>query len=76
MTFVRLETSDEDIRWVNLAQISRVTIGRDEAGTDVLVAVFADGHVSDCLRIRGGDEVNQQAIRLFERALNHHCSLD
>ncbi|MFY9251999.1 MAG: hypothetical protein WAO83_00990 [Fuerstiella sp.] len=73
MSFVRIETSDNDTRWINLLQVSRVTFGRDESGVDVLVAVFADGNVGDCLKIRGTDEVNRAAILEFQRALNHHC---
>ncbi len=73
MSFVRIETSGEDTRWINVNRISRVTIGQDEAGVEVLVAVFADGDVSDCLRIRGTDAVNKEEILELERALNHHC---
>ncbi len=71
MHFVKVETSDEDVCWINLDLVSRVTIGKDEAGVDTLVATFADGHVRDSLKIRGTDEVNQQAILELERQLNH-----
>ena len=73
MSFVRIETSDEDIRWINLSSISRVTIGKDETGVDLMVAVFADGDVDDALTIRGTDDVNNEAILEIERALNQHC---
>lgn len=73
MSFVKIETSDQDTRWINLELISRVTIGKDESGVELLVAVFADGDAGDSLRIRGTDDVNKEAILKFERALNHHC---
>ncbi len=73
MSFVKIETSDEDTRWINLNSISRVTIGKDETGVDLMIAVFADGDVDDALTIRGTDEVNKEAILEIERALNQHC---
>ncbi len=73
MNFVKITTSDQDIRWINLNLVSRVTIGTDESGVEVLVAVFADGSVDDSFRIRGTDDVNKAAILEIERALNHHC---
>lgn len=73
MHFVKLETSDDDQRWINLNQVSRVTIGIDESGVEVLVAIFADGDVNDSLKIRGTDEINKQAIVKLERELNHRC---
>ena len=62
MHFVKLDTSDHACHWVNLYQVSRVTIGTDESGVDVLVAVFSDGDLQNSLTIRGTDEVNRQAI--------------
>lgn len=76
MQFVRLDTSDNVTRWINLNQISRVTVGTEESGTEVLVAIFADGDVSDSLRILGTDDLNRESIRRFERALNHHCETE
>ena len=73
MNFVRITTSDEDTRWINLNLVSRVTIETDQSGVEVLVAVFADGSAEDSFRIRGTDEVNKAAILEIERALNHHC---
>ncbi len=76
MSFVKLEPSVGDTRWINLHQLSRVTLGEDESGTEVLIAVFADGHVEDRLQIRGTDEINREAICCFQRALNHHCVIE
>ena len=73
MHFVKLETSDDDRRWINLHQVSRVTSGIDESGVEVLVAIFADGDVNDSLKICGTEEINRQAIVKLERELNHHC---
>ena len=73
MHFVKVETSDEDLRWINLDLVSRVTIGKDESGVEMLVAFFADGDPQGSRTIRGTDEVNQAAILKFERELNH-CS--
>ena len=73
MQFVKVETSDQDTRWINLSLVSRVTIGTDESGVEVLVAVFADGDVADSLKIRATDDVNKAAILELERVLNHHC---
>lgn len=70
MHFIHFETSDGDNRWINLHQVSRVTVGKDPNGHDFLVAMFADGDVSESLKIVGSDEVNRRAITAFERALN------
>ncbi len=71
MHFVKLETSDQDRRWINLHQVSRVTIGTDESGVEFLVAIFSDGDINDSLKICGTDEINKQAIVKLERELNH-----
>ena len=73
MSFLEIQTSDEDTRWINLRLISCVTIGQDEMGVKVLFAAFADGDVSDGLTIRGTDDINKEAILEIERALNQHC---
>jgi hypothetical protein len=72
MLFVKIETSDNDRRWINLHQVSRVTIGTDETGVEVLIAVFADGDLNDSLKIHGTDAINKRAIVELERQLNHH----
>ena len=72
MQFVQVETSDNDRRWINLHQLSRVTIGEDESSQQLLVAVFADGDIGNSLRIVGHTDLNREAIRQFERALNDH----
>ena len=74
MHFVKIETSDDDRRWVNLEQVSRVTVGVDDAGIEVLAAIFADGDLENSLRIRGTDEINRVAIATLERELNHRTA--
>ncbi|MFK7818325.1 MAG: hypothetical protein AB8G99_06385 [Planctomycetaceae bacterium] len=76
MFFIRLETSDGGVCWINLNQISRATLSEDEAGTETIVVVFADGHVEDKLQIRGTDDVNREAICRLRRALNQHCEME
>ena len=76
MAFVRLETSDRDTRWINLDQLSRVTLGTDRDDVEFIVAVFADGHLEDRLEIRGTDDTNVEAIRRLQRALNHKCETE
>lgn len=76
MSFVKLDTSDGDTRWINLSQLSRVTLGCDSDNTELLVAIFADGHVEDRLQIRGTDDLNREAICRFLRALNRQCEME
>lgn len=63
MKFVRIDTSDGETRWINLAQVSRVTRGTDDSGTPLLVVLLADGNPDLALRIHGTDEKNRRAIR-------------
>ena len=72
MQFVQVETSDDDRRWINLHQLSRVTIGTDETSQPLLIAIFADGDVGNSLKIVGHCEVNRKAIANIERVLNEH----
>ena len=74
MHFVKVETSDEDTRWINLDLVSRITIGDDESGVETMVILFADGDVGNSLTIRATDEVNQLAILELVRELNHCCN--
>lgn len=69
MQFIRLTTSDADTRWINLAQVSRITIGED-AGSPFVAIVFSDGHTDDSLKICGTDDINRKAIQTIKDALN------
>lgn len=70
MRFVRIDTDDHDTRWVNLQQISRVTVGNDESNHPFLIAMFSDGSVDNGLKIVGRSETNRTAIKALETALN------
>lgn len=63
MKFVKVDTSDGETRWINLAQVSRVTRGTDDSGSPLLVVLLADGNPDLALRIHGTDEKNRRAIR-------------
>lgn len=60
--YVKLCTSDGETRWVNLAQVSRVTMASVSADEPLLVVFFADADPESKLEIRGSDEANRQAI--------------
>ncbi len=62
MQFIKLITSDSDTRWINLSQVSRVTIGEEPSGEVFAAVIFSDGDVSDSLKIHGSDDVNREAI--------------
>lgn len=69
MHFIKMITSDNETRWINLDQVSRVTLTED-AGSMLLVLMFADGDPENCLKIRGSDKVNRVAIDTLTLALN------
>lgn len=63
MHFFKLVTSDEEVRWLNLAMISRVTLAKDTAsGKPVLAILFSDAAQENKLSITGNTKKNQQAI--------------
>jgi hypothetical protein len=70
MRYIRLETSDQDTRWINLEQVCRVTRGIESPGVPIVAIIFADGNVDDCLKIRGTDEINKKAISQLVGALD------
>lgn len=64
MNYFKLETSDGEIRWVNLNLISRVTLVQaPDASCPLLVITFADAHSEARVQIRGDTEQNGHAIR-------------
>ncbi|HIE96517.1 MAG TPA: hypothetical protein EYG03_22010 [Planctomycetes bacterium] len=73
MSFLGIETSDDESLGINLRLINRVTIEQDEMGVMFLFAAFADGDTNNALTIRGTDDVNKEAILEIERVLNQHC---
>jgi hypothetical protein len=70
MKFIKLKTSDGDVRWINLEQVSRVTMGTESQDVPFVAILFADGNVEESLKIRGIDEDNQQAIKMLVEALD------
>jgi len=70
MKFVKIDTSDGESRWINLAQVSRVTRGTDDYGAPLLVLLLANGDPDLALRIHGTDEKNRRAIRAVTTQLD------
>lgn len=64
MHFIRIETSDNEIRRINPDQVSRVTVATQTRGTPILANFFSDGNLNSNLIIDGSDAVNQKAIDL------------
>ncbi len=61
MEFFKLVTSDDEVRWINLARISRVTLAEDR-GHPLLAILFAEGAAESKLTIVGGNPANDKAI--------------
>ncbi|MHC4995702.1 MAG: hypothetical protein ACYTGQ_11675 [Planctomycetota bacterium] len=62
MEFVKITTSDIETRWLNLRQISRVTLTQDEQGNQLLVVIFQDHSPEMTIQIHGSDDMNRHAI--------------
>lgn len=72
MHYFKLETSDEEVRWLNLAMVSRVTLAKDAtSGKPVLAIFFADAAQENKLAITGNTKKNQQAIDDLVAELDH-----
>lgn len=70
MNFVKIETSDNETRWINLDHISRVTLATQTGGMPLLVIFFADGNRDCSWKIDGSDPINKKAIDHFVAHLN------
>ena len=71
MRYVKITTSDEETRWINLEQVCRVTLATDRArGFPVLAIVFADGSLEDKFLINGNTEADRKAIETLTAALD------
>ncbi len=70
MHFVKIQTSDNETRWINLEQVSRVTLGADDSGEPILAVVFADGNPDLSLKLHGSDHVNRAAIGCLTAGLD------
>ena len=73
MNYIKITTSDGDTRWLNLAHISRVTLGRETNGTPILAIFFQETQPQAVLKIHGTDAVNQQAIDSLIEVLDRHA---
>lgn len=70
MNYIRIET-DEETRWINLAQVSRVTRARHVSnGDDILVVFFANPTADCALKIEGTSKKNIAAIKALIAALD------
>ncbi len=61
--YIKLETSDGEVRWINLDRVRRVTLAEETSGEPLLVIVFDDGGANDEVRIHGSDDKNRQVIQ-------------
>jgi hypothetical protein len=71
MHYIKLETSDQDVRWINLEQVSRVTVGQEASGVPFAAVVFSDGNLEECLKIHGTEDVDRRAINKLTAVLDH-----
>jgi len=70
MSFIKLMTSDNDTRYINLAQVSRVTLATDATrGAPRLAIFFGDASQESKLQIDGSNEQDRKAIEIFIAAL-------
>jgi len=73
MTFVKLQMSDGDTRWINLDLVSRVTSGTEPSGDPFVAVIFADGNADESLIIHGTDQKNREAIDALKKCLDASC---
>ncbi len=71
MRYFKLATSDEESRWINLAQVSRVTLAPQAGhGGPVLAVFFADAAGETKLEIQGSTPQNRKAIEKLAALLD------
>ena len=71
MQYVKLETSDGEERWINLAQVSRVTSAVETGSSDELVVVFfSDPRAESTLKLHGSNDQDRAAIRVLKSHLD------
>ena len=70
--FIRIETSDEETRWINLDAVARVTLGRNVRGEPTLILFTLASGDGGRLEIHGDDPKNVQAIESLVAALDRH----
>ena len=71
MRYFKLATSDDESRWINLAQVSRVTLAPKGAhNAPVLAVLFADASGETKLEIHGSTPQNRKAIEALTALLD------
>lgn len=71
MQYVKLETSDGETRWINLAQVSRVTsVMEASRRAKVIVVMFGDARGETALRLCGDNDQDRAAIEVLEASLD------
>ncbi|HRQ76699.1 MAG TPA: hypothetical protein PK098_12345 [Phycisphaerales bacterium] len=75
MNYIKITTSEGETRWINLAQVSRVTLATQaSSGKPLLVIIFADGEEDGRLTIHGSDAKNLAAIKSLTAYLDELAS--
>lgn len=71
MKFIKVQTSEGETRWINLDLVSRVTLATESGRAQPLMVItFADACPEARVQIRGGNEVDDKAIRQLTKALD------
>jgi hypothetical protein len=71
MKYVKLETSDGTARWINLEQVSRVTLAQDPGkDSPLLVITFEDASAEARVQVRGSNPADLKVIRQFTKLLD------
>lgn len=74
MHFVKLVTSDNEARYINLDQVSRVTLAKDVTrDSNLMVIFFSDAEHDSRLEVEGDTEQNRKAIECFIASLDAVC---
>jgi hypothetical protein len=69
--YVKLETADGETRWINLAQVSRVTSAMEaRRRAKVVVVMFADARGETALKLCGDNDQDRAAIEVLEKSLD------
>ena len=70
MSFIKIETSEGDSRWINLDHVVRATLAHEAVSGEVLLALtFSTDHGRPTLNIHGTDDINRSAIDQIIHAL-------
>lgn len=69
MHYVQIQTSDDETRWINLAQVSRVTLATASNDEPLLAVFFNDADPENKLQIRGANDADRAAIEAIVRRL-------